>query len=49
LADSSLSSSVLGIQVSSIYKTELQQIKNDAETAKTQAQTAKTGADTSTH
>jgi hypothetical protein len=34
------------IQVSSTYKTELQQIKTDTETFKTQAQTAKTGADT---
>jgi hypothetical protein len=46
LADTSLSLSTLGLQVSSTYKTELQQIKTDTETFKTQAQTAKTGADT---
>ena len=46
IADSSLSSSVLGIQISSTYKSELQQIKSDTENFKTQAQTAKTDAET---
>ena len=45
LADTSLSSSMItiaGIHVSSIYKQELQQLKNDTESFITQAHTAKT-------
>ncbi len=41
LANTSLSSSITGIQVSTIYKQELQQIKNYTESFETQAQTAK--------
>jgi len=44
LADTSLSLSSLGLQVSTTYKSELQQLKNDTETFKTQAQQAKTTA-----
>ena len=40
LADTSLSLSSLGLQVSTTYKSDLQQIKTDTETFKTQAQTA---------
>ncbi len=46
LADNSLSLSTLGLQVSTTYKSELQQIKTDTEPFKTQAQTAKTQAET---
>ena len=46
LADNSLSSSTLGLQVSSVYKTELQDLKTDTQTFKTQAETAKTQAET---
>ena len=45
LADTSLDVSVLGLQIAPTYKTELQQIKAQAEAAKTGADTAKTGAD----
>ncbi len=38
-SDTSLSSSSLGLRVSTTYKSELQQIKTDTETFKTQAQT----------
>jgi hypothetical protein len=47
IADTSLSLSIAGIQVSTTYKSEFQQLKNDTE-FKTQAQAAKTGADIST-
>jgi hypothetical protein len=46
LADTSLSLSTLGLQISTTYKSELQQIKTDTETFKTQAETAKTAAET---
>ena len=45
LADTSLALSALGLQVSTTYKSELEQIKTDTQTFKTQAQTAKTEAE----
>ncbi len=46
LADTSLSFSCLGLQVSSTYKSEFQKTETDIETFETQAQKAKTHAET---
>ncbi len=47
LADTSLPLSILGLQVSTTYKSDSHQMKADTEIFKTQAQTAKIGADSS--